>query len=153
MRISILAAALAVTAGATSAQDFYAGVGFDYNHPHSGDHQQAATLLLGAAFDVGTLSFGIEADYGAATAFKGDFDTARLRVLAGYDFGNVTAFGTAGGTRYMDGEGNYDGYNLGLGVQGAVTDKIDLRGEMIRDFMSSYDNNITTTRLAAIYSF
>ena len=158
MKLYILSAAVAVVAvvsyaGSAQAQDVYTGVALDYNLPHAGDAQQAASLLLGAQIDLGQITVGAEADYGAAAAFGGDYDTARLRLMAGYDFGSVTALGSLGSTRFMDDAGNYDGYNVGLGVQGAISNTLDLRGEIIRDFMDDFGTNVTTTRLSAIYSF
>lgn len=158
MKLYFLSAAVAVVAvvsyaGSAQAQDIYSGVALDYNLPHSGDAQQAASLLFGAKADLGQISVGAEADYGAAAAFGGDYDTARLRLMAGYELGSVTALGSLGATRFMNDVGNYDGYNVGLGVQGAISNSLDLRGEVIRDFMDDYGTNVTTTRLSAIYSF
>lgn len=159
MKLFQISAAMAVVAaisyaGAAQAQDVYAGVAFDFNQPHSGSSQQAASLLLGGTVDMGTLSIGVEADYGASSTFGGDYDTARLRLMGGYDLGSVTALGSIGATRFMDDAGNADGYNVGLGLQGAVSNSLDLRGEMIRDFVADeHGTNVTTTRLSAIYSF
>lgn len=153
MKFSILAAALAVVGSAASAQDIYAGVAFDYGTPHSGDAQSAATLLFGGAYSLGTMAIGAEAEYGAAATFGGDYDTARLRLIGSYDFGSVTALASLGGTRYDAGADTFTGYNYGLGVQVPVSNALDLRGEVIRDMMDDYGTNVTTTRVAAIYSF
>ncbi len=159
MKLFLISAAVAVVAvvsyaGSAQAQDIYAGVAVDYNKPHSGTDQQAASLLLGGSMDMGTFSIGVEADYGAAATFGGDYDTARLRLMGGFDLGSVTAIGAIGGTRFMQDAGNADGYNIGVGLQGAVSNSIDLRGEMIRDFMADeFGTNVTTTRISAIYSF
>jgi hypothetical protein len=34
-----------------------------------------------------------------------------------------------------------------------VNDALDVRAELIRDMMDDFGNNVTTTRLAAVYSF
>ena len=148
MKISMIAVAIALTGGAAQAQDVYAGVAFDYGSPHAGDAQTAASLLAGASFDTGLLSFGAEVEYGASATFGGDYDTARLRVIGGYDFGGFTALASIGGTRYT-----FSGYNYGLGAQVPVSNAIDLRAEFIRDMMDDYGANVTTTRIAAIYDF
>jgi hypothetical protein len=153
MKITVIAVAMALTGGAAQAQDIYAGVAFDYAYPHAGDTQTAATLLAGASFDVGTISFGAEIEYGASATFGGDYDTARLRLVGAYDFGSVTALATVGGTRYDAGADTFSGYNFGLGAQVPISDALDLRGEFIRDMMDDYGTNVTTTRIAAVYDF
>ncbi len=153
MRISALALALAVTGGAAHAQDVYVGVALDYGQPHSGDTQSVASLMVGGAFDMGTMSVGVEAEYGAAASFGGDYDTARLRLLGGYDLGSVTALASIGATSYDLGATSASGYNVGLGVQMPVNNALDVRAEFIRDFMDDYGTDVTTTRIAAVYSF
>ena len=153
MKISTIAIAVALMGSTAHAQDIYAGVAFDYGTPHAGDSQTAATLLFGGAYDMGVLALGAEAEYGAPATFGGDYDTARLRLIGSYDFGSMTALASVGGTRYDAGALNYTGYNYGLGVQVPVTNALDLRGEVIRDMMDDYGTNVTTTRVAAIYSF
>lgn len=153
MKISVIAVAIALTGGAAQAQDVYAGVAFDYGSPHSGDAQTAASLLAGASYDTGLLSFGAEIEYGASATFGGDYDTARLRIMGGYDFGGFTALASIGGTRYDAGADTFSGYNFGLGAQVPVSNAIDLRAELIRDIMDDYEADVTTTRIAAIYAF
>lgn len=153
MKISVIAMAIALTGSAAQAQDVYAGVAFDYGSPHAGDAQTAASLLAGASFDTGLLSFGAEVEYGASATFGGDYDTARLRIMGGYDFGGFTALASIGGTRYDAGADTFSGYNYGLGAQVPVSNAIDLRAEFIRDMMDDYGTNVTTTRIAAIYDF
>lgn len=154
MKISIIAVVVALSGSAVHAQDVYAGVAFDYAKPHSGDDQTAATLMAGVSYDVGTLSFGAEVDYGASFTFGGDYDTARLRLIGGYDFGGVTALASVGGTRYDTGADAFTGYNFGIGAQIPISDALDVRAEIMRDMMeTSFLNNVTTTRIAAIYSF
>lgn len=153
MRISALAVIIALGAGAAQAQDAYVGVALDYGTPHAGEDQALATLLGGVTFDLGTMSLGAEVEYGAAAALAGDYDTARVRFVGGYDFGDVTALATFGATRYDAGAVTTSGYNYGIGAQFGMTDALDLRGEIMRDMMGTRDTNTTTTRIAAIYSF
>lgn len=149
----MIAVAIALTGGAAQAQDVYAGVAFDYGYPHSGDTQTAASLLAGASYDIGLMSFGAEIEYGASATFGGDYDTARLRIMGGYDFGGFTALASIGGTRYDAGADTFSGYNFGLGAQVPISNALDLRAEFIRDMMDDYGTNVTTTRIAAIYDF
>lgn len=153
MKFTFLAAAIICASSAASAQDIYAGVALDYGKPHAGDDQSVASLLLGGNYNLGTIALGAEAEYGAAAAFGGDYDTARLRLIGAYDFGSVTALASVGGTRYDEGADSFTGYNFGLGVQLPVSNALDLRGEIIRDMMDDFDANVTTTRIAAIYTF
>lgn len=153
MKISIIAVAVALTGSAAQAQDVYAGVAFDYGSPHAGDAQTAASLMAGASYDLGTMSLGAEVEYGASATFGGDYDTARLRLIGGYDFGGVTALASIGGTRYNTGADTFTGYNFGIGAQMPVSDVLDIRAEFMRDMMEDYGTNVTTTRIAAIYSF
>lgn len=153
MKLSIFAAAFVVAGAAAQAQDIYAGVAFDYATPHAGDTQTAASLFLGGNYELGTLAIGAEAEYGAAATFGGDYDTARLRLIGSYDFGTVKALASLGGTRYDAGADAFTGYNYGIGVQVPVSNALDMRGEIIRDMMDDYGTNVTTTRIAAIYSF
>jgi hypothetical protein len=153
MKISAIALAVAMTGSAAHAQDVYAGVAFDYGKPHAGDDQTAASLMAGVSYEVGTLSFGAEVEYGASATFGGDYDTARLRLIGAYDFGGVTALASIGGTRYDAGADTFTGYNYGIGAQVPVTAALDVRAEIMRDMMDDYGTNVTTTRLAAIYSF
>ncbi len=153
MKITTLAAAFLCAGSAASAQDIYAGVALDYGLPHSGDAQTAASLLIGGSYSLGTMAIGAEAEYGAAATFGGDYDTARLRLIGSYDFGSVTALASLGGTHYDAGADTFTGYNFGLGAQMPLTSSLDLRGEIIRDMMDDYGTNVTTTRLAAIYTF
>lgn len=154
MKISVIALAVALMGSTAQAQDIYAGVAFDYGKPHAGDDQTAASLMAGVSYDIGTLSFGAEVEYGASATFGGDYDTARLRLIGAYDFGSVTALASIGATRYDAGADTFDGYNFGIGAQMPVTSVLDVRAEIMRDMMEeSFNNNVTTTRIAAIYSF
>lgn len=153
MKLITLASAIALTAGAVQAQDVYAGVSFDYGSAKSGESQTVASLLAGATYDISTFSVGAEIEYGAAATLGGDYDTTRLRVMGGYDFGSVTGIASIGGSRFDEGADSYTGYNFGLGVQAPITNALELRGEVIQDVMSDGGTDATTTRLGAIYSF
>lgn len=153
MRIFTAALALALTTGAAHAQDMYLGVAFDYGKPHAGDDQTAASLMAGVAFDAGTIGYGAEIEYGASSTFGGDYDIARIRAVGSYDLGSMSALASVGATQYDTGVAKFSGYNFGLGVQVPVNDALDVRAELIRDMMDDFGNNVTTTRLAAVYAF
>ncbi|WP_458791296.1 hypothetical protein [Yoonia sp. MH D7] len=153
MKFTTLLAALVCAGTSASAQDIYAGVALDYGLPHSGDAQTAASLLVGGSYSLGTMAIAGEAEYGAAATFGGDYDTARLRLIGSYDFGSVTALASLGGTYYDAGADTFTGYNFGVGAQMPITGALDIRGEIMRDMMDDYGTNVTTTRLAAIYTF
>ena len=153
MRIFTPALALALTTGAAYAQDMYVGVAFDYAKPHAGDDQTAASLMAGVAFDAGSIGYGAEIEYGASSTFGGDYNIARIRAVGSYDLWSMSALASVGATQYDTGVAKFSGYNFGLGVQVPVNDALDVRAELIRDMMDDFGNNVTTTRLAAVYSF
>ena len=153
MKRLVLAAAIAFGANTALAQDAYLGVGFDFNSPATGDNQTIASISAGVTKDVSILTIGLEAEYGAASFFGGDFDTSRLRLLGYYEIGGILATASVGGTSVSDGTDSYGGYNLGIGMQIPFSDNLDLRGELLRDVMDDATADITTTRIAAIYKF
>ena len=153
MRISTLAAIAVLSGSAAAAQDIYAGVGFDFGNPSSGDSQTVASLMIGSSFDAGSMTIGIEGEYGAAATFGGDYDTARLRLLGGFDMDGFTAIGSVGSTQHSTNAGKVNGYNLGVGVQVPVNSALNVRGEILHDVMEGSAANATTSRIAAIYSF
>lgn len=157
MKLYILSAAVAVVAvvsyaGSAQAQDAYVGVALEYGKLSEDNSQTAASVLAGAEFDVGIATVAIEAEYGAASTFGGDYDTTRLRLIGGYDLGGATALASIGGASYSGGDIKVDGISYGLGVQMPVTNSLDLRGEVLYDDISELDG-VTTGRIAAIYSF
>ena len=99
------------------------------------------------------MSVGAEVEYGASATFGGDYDTTRLRLMGGYEFGSMTALASIGGTRFSVDDNAQTGYNFGLGLQAPITNALDVRGEIVRDIMEDGDYNTTTSRVAAIYSF
>ncbi len=155
MRIlAALGIAISVS-GAASAQDFYAGVGVEYAYPHSGDSQTAVPILGGVTFGGPTLRYGIEAEGSVPLLGNQDYNAARLRLIALYDFGNFDALLAGGWTRYdFSAHDEDDGTHLALGFQRDLSERYTLRGEIIRDFMDdSFTAAVTTTRFAVVYSF
>lgn len=153
MKITPIAISVALLGSAAQAQDTYAGVSFDYGVADNDNSQTVATLLGGATYDLGMMTLGGEVEYGASAVLGGDYDTARLRLLGGYDFGTLTALASIGGTSFSGDAGDFTGFNFGLGVQTQISNALDLRGEVIRDVMGEDGADATTGRIAAIYSF
>lgn len=148
---ALLSASLATTA---QAEGFYVGGGLDYHFPHSGDDQVVTSIIAGLEMDAGPFAISGEAEYGARIAGDNDYNTARVRGLLSYDWRDYTLHVSGGITEYYFDDDNAGGYNFGLGAARAVTDTLDLRGEIIRDFMdNTFTAAITTTRVAVVYSF
>lgn len=151
----LIPALLAVTLGtAAAAQDVYLGGSLDYLFPHSGDAQTVGTVIAGLGIDAGPFAVIGEAEYGAQIAGDNDYDTARVRVLGSYDWGDYTLRAGGGVTEYYFNDDTSGGFNFGFGAERAVTDTLTLRGELIRDFMdNTFTAAVTTTRLAVVYGF
>ena len=154
MKTILVSAVLAAIGSAAFAQDFYAGASADYMYPHSGDTQTVGSLIAGVGFDRGLYGYGAEVEIGAHLAGDADYGTQRLRGFGTYDLGAVKARVAGGITGYDFDGGSSDGYNLGIGVENDISDKITLRAEFIRDFMDdSFTAAVTTTRIGAFYNF
>lgn len=155
MKHLVLAAGIFTIAGAASAQDFYLGGSVDYATPHSGDAHASVGLMGGVAFNRGApLSFAGQAEYSAPLAGSDNYDAARLRGLASYDFGGFAGVGGLGVTQYRDGGTNYNGFNFSLGVDVKLqSGPATVRVEMVRDFMDDYGTDVTTTRVGYMYNF
>jgi opacity protein-like surface antigen len=114
----------------------------------------------------GELETSIATDYDTSVSDTASVDRlSRLRVLAGYDFGQFAVFGALGGAQ-IQGDligggsgGNFSGATFGLGTEVSVSDRVDLRLEAIRDNLSgdaggtSYDWDNTSVRAAATFKF
>lgn len=172
---SILALASATPA---FAQNFYVGLGLEYGDTEMTDalgDDYSGNLTMGSVFGgvrfpVNNWFFGAEgetsifADYSTDTFTGDDLDrVSRLRGLAGYDFGGVSAFAAVGGA-WVDGElsgpgldDSADGMTYGIGAEFTVNDRWDLRAELIRDDVEfedgSYSWENTSLRAGAIVKF
>lgn len=146
---------LAATLGtAVQAQDVYVGGSLDYHFPHSGDAQTVGSLIAGLGIDAGPFAMIGEAEYGAQIAGDNDYDTARVRILGSYDWGDFTLRAGGGITEYYFDDDTAGGFNFGFGAERAVTDTLTVRGELIRDFMdNTFTDAVTTTRVAVLYNF
>lgn len=154
MRLIPIVIFTSLAATALHAQDVYVGAGLDYMYPHSGDAQTVGSAIAGLEIDAGPFSVIGEAEYGAQIAGDNDYDTARVRVLGSYDWGDLTLRAGGGITEYYFDDDTASGYNFGLGAERVLTDTLTLRGEFIRDFMdNTFTAAVTTTRIALLYTF
>jgi outer membrane immunogenic protein len=175
-RIGVSALALA-TAQQAQAQGFYLGVGLergngDFNFNDWTSDSSTASLLAGYRYNVndqffvgGEIETSIASDFESADSSATLDRLSRLRLLAGYDFGQFAVFGAVGGAQIQgdlifDGSGgNFSGTTLGLGTEVSVSDRVDLRLEAIQDNLSgdtdgaSYDWDNTSIRAAATFKF
>ena len=91
---------------------------------------------------------------GFALGADSDFDTRRLRAVARYRLGTLTAFGAAGVDQFIYENTTDTGLNLGLGGEFDLQGNLAFRGELIRSFITDGDTeNTTTTRLGLVYRF
>ncbi len=151
-----LTAALTVLALGTAAQaqDLYVGATADYHFPHSGDAQTVGSIVAGPGLGSGPIALGAEVEAGFRIAGENDYDTSRVRIWTSYDWGDYRLRFAGGVTEYYFGGGTAGGYNFGLGAERALSDRLVLRGEVIRDFMDTgLTSDVTATRIGVIYSF
>lgn len=148
------AAMLTALSTAATAQELYLGAGGDYMFPHSGDAQTVGSVIAGFGIETGIYSLGGEVDAGFRLAGDNDYDTLRVRILAGYDWGDYTIRAGGGVTEYYFADDTSGGFNAGFGAERAITPDFTLRAELIRDFMdNTFTAAVTTTRVAVLYSF
>lgn len=163
--------ALAVAAPA-HAQDFYAGIGVEQGNTNidfgPGNFDSSMTnvsVFGGIRLHSGSFFYGAEGETTlSANHDDGDIDRlSRLRAMAGYDFGQWSAFAAAGGT-WANGDlfnwGNGDdahGWNVGVGGEYSFTNTLAVRAEVIHDETEYNDGNYewhnTSVRASAIIKF
>ena len=81
-------------------------------------------------------------------------ETSRLRGLFTYDFGAVTGIASVGVVQYEVGNQNFDGETFGVGAQMELSDRIDGRFEILRDFNDDdFGTDVTTSRLGVYFKF
>ncbi|WP_322891521.1 MULTISPECIES: outer membrane beta-barrel protein [unclassified Yoonia] len=132
----------------------YGAIGGDYALPHEGESDLLVTVLGGVVTSGSLLAFGVEGELGFALGADSDFDTRRLRAVARYNFGTLTAFGAAGVDQFIYENVTDTGLNLGLGGEFDLQGNTAFRGELIRSFITDGDTeNTTTTRLGLVYRF
>jgi opacity protein-like surface antigen len=174
LTVSFLALGAAASA-ATAAEglQFYAGLGIEYGDAEStfGDNSElwAGSVFGGARYTFpGNFFIGAEGEASLFSSweptFVGEVDRIwRLRGRLGYDFGQVALFGAVGGV-WVDGSiagapfaDSADGLTYGGGIDYAVSEKFDLRLEVIRDETEltdgSYEWDNTSVRAGAVIKF
>jgi opacity protein-like surface antigen len=155
MKTLIFAICAAALGTASQAQDFYAGATLDYLYPHSGDTQTVGSFIGGVELgSISAIDYGAELEFGGHLAGDADYDTQRFRLWGRYDLGNVAVRVAGGVTQFDFDNSNPEGYNLGVGVENEVSQRVTLRAEVIRDFMEdTFTAAVTTTRIGVIYNF
>ena len=164
--------ALVGLAGTAKAEGFYAGLMFGQTKsqiffPNPGielsDSSQA--VILGKKFKFQnnvTLAGEVEVGRIEDPRFT-DFPNRanRARILLGYQLDMFEIFAAAGYS-HLDSDSTItrsgSGTNIGLGVNVAVSDRIDLRAEVLRDnnidaSTNGYSWDVQTTRVGAIFKF
>lgn len=103
----------------------------------------------------GELSYGTE-EYGGLGPSK-DMDTARLKLKAGYDFGQTMVYGVLGYANIELGTTTEQGTTYGIGLGYKATDNIILNAEILRDSFdirsSGFDVEKTSLALGVSYQF
>lgn len=172
--MSISGLAVVAVLAPAHAQQFYGGlvgeagrVSVDAGALDQGN-LTALSALGGVRFANGAspLSFGVEAETTlAANLAMNNFASdlidrmSRLRLYAGREYGNYFLFGAVGAS-FVSGQlvgvpGNHSGFNIGFGVSRPVSDRVDLRVELIHDRINvapyTWDN--TAIRVGAQVRF
>jgi opacity protein-like surface antigen len=159
------------------AQNFYLGLGVERGWSETDDavggswDGDITTLAIfgGFRFWVDNFIVGAEVETTLSTDFddpysNDDIDSVtRVRGLVGYDFGDISAFVTAGGTRVkgpISGPGLDDsahGWNIGAGGEYEINDMFSVRLEAIHDETEfengTYEWDNTSIRAGAIVRF
>jgi opacity protein-like surface antigen len=171
--LALGAAASSATAAEADGLQFYAGLGIEYGDAEStfGDQSElwAGSVFGGARYTFpGNFFIGAEGETSLFSSweppFTGEVDRIwRLRGRLGYDFGSVAVFGAVGGV-WVDGliagapfSDSADGLTYGGGIDYAVSERFDLRLEVIRDETTlsdgSYEWDNTSVRAGAVIKF
>ena len=169
--LSITTALVGLSSSA-NADGFYAGLMFGQSksqifYPNPGpeltDSSQA--IIVGKKFELGnnvTLAGELETGRIKDPRFN-DFPhkAQRARILLGYKFENLEVFAAAG-ISHLEAVstfiGSGKGTNVGLGVNVSVSERIDLRAEIIKEnnldvSFNNYGWDVQTTRVGAIFKF
>jgi len=150
--IAVGAVALFGMAAGAQAQTAYVGLTYGNAVPQVGATHQKLSVMAGALFGFGITSYGGEIEFSVADT-AGTESTSRLRGMVHYDLGALGTFATLGLSDYgLEGGGKANGVNYGLGVDYAVTDRIDVRLEALRDVLWGA-SNVTSIRAGVSYGF
>ncbi|XDA99544.1 porin [Sulfitobacter sp. LCG007] len=138
---------------------FYGGVQLGYGDVEDGDSNDGNGGIYGVHagynHDFGNWVAGAEIDYDKLDLDIGDVGTAdeiaRLKLKAGYDFGDTLVYGTAGSARIYTSEGDDTGGFYGIGASYKVSDNWIVGAEALRHEFD--DTDLDTVTLRASYKF
>jgi outer membrane immunogenic protein len=151
----VIAAPVAVAPPSMDWNGFYAGAALGYADVDSNGggldgYGPLGGVLAGYRYDFGRTVAGVELDYDVAdidlnAGADSLDDVARLKLMAGYEFGRALVYGTVGAAQAnatVGGVGLSDtGYFGGLGVDYAVTDRIGVGGELLQHQFNDFDGS------------
>ncbi len=151
---------------------FYAGAQLGYGNVDSNGggldgYGALGGVLGGYRFDFGKTVAGVEVDYDVSdvdlNAGAGSIDNvARLKLMAGYEFGRALVYGTVGAAQASATVGGADlsdtGYFGGVGVDYSINDRLGVGGEVLQhsfdDFdASGVDLDVTTVKARVFLQF
>lgn len=154
MKVVFAALAALTLTTPLQAQEAYGAITGDYALPHEGDADLLVNVLGGVVTTGMPLAFGAEAEFGLALGSGSDFNTRRLRAVARYNLGTLTAFGAAGVDQFVYDDVTDTGLSVGLGGEFDLQGNMAFRGELIRSFIREGETeNTTTTRVGLVYRF
>lgn len=151
----VMAAPVAIAAPSVDWSGFYAGAALGYGDVGStgGALDGSGALggvLAGYRYDFGSVVAGVEADYDASNInLSGGANSldnvARLKLMAGYEFGRALVYGTAGAAQAnatVGGVGRSDtGYFGGVGMDYAISDRLGVGGEVLKHSFNNFDGS------------
>jgi outer membrane immunogenic protein len=168
----VMAAPVAIAPPSVDWGGFYAGAALGYGNVDSNGggldgNGALGGVLAGYRYDFGSTVAGIEADYdttninlGGAT---GELDSvARLKLMAGHEFGRALVYGTVGAAQAEATVGGASlsdtGYFGGLGVDYAINDRLGVGGELLQHKFSDFDGSgvdldVTTIKARVFLQF
>lgn len=144
--------ALGAMTAQAQAQDVYFGLTYGNAIPHSGGNHDKMSLLGGVLMGQSNITYGGEVEFSVADS-AGTEATSRLRGIVHNELGTIGTFATLGISNYgLEGGGSAEGFNYGLGVDYAITNRIDVRLEAMRDILWGEDP-VTSIRAGVTYGF
>lgn len=146
--LTLMAPALATPALAGDWTGAYVGLGVgntDFDGPGIFDGDDVSYgLHAGYDFDFGDFVLGGELEYDwtdvSLAGGAGQLDSmSRLKLKAGYDFGQALGYAIVGAARANSSIGDDSGLVYGLGVAYAINDQFTLSGEYLRHDFNNFN--------------
>ncbi len=152
---NVYAAPVVIAPQSVDWSGFYAGAALGYGNVDStggalDGYGALGGVLAGYRYDFGRTVAGIEVDYDASDVdLNGGADSlddvARLKMMAGYEFGRALVYGTVGAAQANATVGGADlsdtGYFGGLGVDYAISDRLGVGGEVLQHSFDNFDGS------------